>query len=181
MHPYLPPSPPQEFFSMQYDLFSSFLTFIITLRLCFRKGSLRITQSYTILFIYKSPFPILREDVDYFLQSYSRRGLFCLFVCLFCLFVVFFLWKRTYVKVILLVINLHSRTSEMSLFSHLYLPFSIFNIFIMIFSCWSSIRKGHTTGFKLSCCYEYHYQWRYIFWMTLKSKINNEKGCKMHY
>lgn len=109
------------------------------------------------------------------------------FVCLgffFCLFVFFFPLKKNLHKsnpVNLLIINLHSRTSEMFLFSHLYLPFSIFNIFIMIFSCWSSIRKGHITGFKLSCCYEYHDQWRYIFWMTLKSKINNEKGCKMHY
>lgn len=42
----------------------------------------------------------------------------------------------------LLVKNLHFRTSEMFLPSHLYLSFSIFNVFIMIFNSWSSARKG---------------------------------------
>lgn len=62
--------------------------------------------------------------------------------------------------------------------------FSIFNAFIMIFSCWSSKKKKkkrYTTLASFSCCHEYHHQWRYIFWLTLKGKINNEQSCKMYY
>lgn len=41
-----------------------------------------------------------------------------------------------------LVTNLHFRISDVFLSSRLYLPFSVFNVFIMIFNSWSSTRQG---------------------------------------
>lgn len=46
--------------------------------------------------------------------------------------------KKSFVN---LLTNLHFRTSEMFFSSHLYLPFKIFDVFIMVFSSQSSSRN----------------------------------------
>lgn len=170
MHPYLPATPPlllpQDLFSMQYDLILLFSDFHHHPEVMLQE---RFIENHTELYY------LIHIQIT--ISSFETWRWFSSFIFQTWVVGVFLPLKKNLHKnhsVNLLVINLHSRTSEMFLFSHLYLSFSIFNVFIMIFNCWSSIRKGHTTGFKLSCCCEYHYQWRYIFWMTLKSKINNE-------
>lgn len=131
------------------------MSFIVTLRLCFRKGALKIIQSYTILFIYKSPFPVLRGDGDDFLQSYSKCSWFVAF------FYFFFLLNKNLYKnnsLSLLVKNVYFRTSEMVLSSCLYLVVSIFNVIIMIFIMNLPKKKDTLLCSTFACCNECHYQ-----------------------